>query len=279
MIKNDMQSNDMQSNDMQSNDMQSNDMQSNDMQSNDMQIQSIVTLNKEPTEIEKMASKAIRILFNKMRENPELTKNIFEKSFITRTALNPAIHENKFATGGIAELVLIEHINKCGFKVDNLNKTQTSCITDLRVYIPLTENPEFQMEISVKNSGSIISCPPLENYRGKKRTEIRKLPPTIIIYTDMKNGIARYVYIDYNILREKYPNISETEFNKLVYTNSDSNLSFKSSFVKKTITTLDTDFIVNSVCPKSITIDAVDKKNLAEIILEYVNTIKAKVEY
>jgi hypothetical protein len=225
------------------------------------------------------AQQAIRLLFNKMRENPEITKNIFEKLFITRTVLNPAINENKFATGGVAELALIEHINKCGFRTENLNKTKTAAVVDLRVYIPLQDFPAFQLDISVKNSGNISSCPILENYRGKKQNEIRELPPTIIIYTDMKNEIAKYVYMDYPILRVKYPLLNEDELNNIVYTNSDSNLSFKSSFVKKFITTLDPAFIVDSVCPKSISINDDEKKNLAEIILDYINTVKAKVEY
>jgi hypothetical protein len=212
------------------------------------------------------AGQAITQLFTIMRASPEILNQIFYDLVKTRVVFNPAINVNKFVTGSVAEELMVDHITQCGFRVDNL--AESSTVTDICVHIPLERDPAFSLKISLKNCGSITACPILENYRGQCRAEIRPLPPTILIYTDAKKRIARYVYLDHALLRSVYPDLTSEELNALVYKQQDSNLSFRSGFLKTFLTHIPPAFIVDAAYP---TVTGVGGGvRLSKLILEYI---------
>ena len=215
-------------------------------------------------------AQAITQLFTVMREKSELTDRIFYDLVKTRTVFNPRINVNKFVTGGVAEELMVDHITQCGFRVENLAETAT--VTDICVYVPLLDDPGFALALSLKNCGSLTACPILENYRGNCRKAIRPLPPTIIIYTDAEKRIARYVYLDYALLRSVYPDLTEDALNTLVYKQQDSNLSFRSGFLNAFISKLPDVFIVNATYP---TMTGLYKGvRLSNLILTYIRTLQ-----
>lgn len=213
------------------------------------------------------AKDAITIL-DKMRE-PEgmkLLEQGFVEMLVSREVFPPAENVNKFVTGGVAEDVIAEIIPKLGFPTENVAATKT--VIDIEVKIG-----DRVLGISLKNSGSIDQQPILENYRGESRSEVRKLPPSFIIYTETKNKRARIVYIDDDIIRQTFPpDISEEEFNAKVYNvakdNKQSSLTFKSGFLRSFIPKLPESYIVDVKFPE--TIPKVEKKSITLLALEFV---------
>jgi len=215
-------------------------------------------------------AQAITVLFETMRKQSEVTDRVFYDLVKTRTVFNPSINANRFVTGGVAEELMVDHITQCGFQVENLAETKT--VIDICVHIPLVDDPGFALSLSLKNCGNIKGCPVLENYRGKCRKAIRPLPPTIIIYTDDKKRIVRYVYLDYTLLRSVYPDETEDALNSIVYNQQDANLSFRSGFLHKFISKLPNAFILEATYP-TIT-DHYKGVRMSKFILDYIRTLQ-----
>ena len=114
------------------------------------------------------------------------------------------------------------------------------------------EDQTVSLQVSLKNSGKISSSPILENYRGQKREEIRPLPPTFIIYTEMDIRRVRMVYLDEEILRQGHPGLSEEEFHSKVYTNRDANLTFRPGFLAKFLPRLPAEYILDADYPDDL---------------------------
>lgn len=200
-----------------------------------------------------------------------LVNNAFEELLVTRAIFNPAENVNKFVTGGVAEDVMTELISDLGFKTDNVAATTT--VIDIRVEVP-HEGTIDTVGISLKNSGDIKQQPILENYRAESKSEIRPLPPTLIVYTATVAKRVRIVYIDHEIMRAGYPGLTDAEFNATVYNNTDSNLSFKSGFLASFIPRLPDSYIVNAVYPEVL--PKVNTKSMTRLALEYVRSEMAK---
>ena len=187
----------------------------------------------------------------------------------------PRINSNKFITGGCAEEAFHQLINKLG--VDCKNVSAETTITDLEIKISLVSGEVHCLKTSLKNSGNISASPILENYRGKKRDEIRPLPPTFIIYTEMNVQRVRIVYIDHEIIRKGFPNLSDEEFNKCVFKNDDSNLSFKSGFLKKFIERLPEEYVLNADYPNDLP-ECVEENSSKVLIEDIVKSLAAHDE-
>lgn len=203
---------------------------------------------------------AVHIL-DKMRGNPDLVNRAVLELLVTRQMFDPAENVNKFITGGVAEDILAELISSLGFPTVNI--AAISNVVDIRVTVG-----DHTIDFSLKNSGGIDQQPILENFRGDTRTEIRPLPPTLIIYTEMKCKRARIVYIDHDILRTAFPDLSDEEFHARVYNRSDSNLTFKSGVLKNLIPRIPEAYIVNATYPDVIPM--VEKKSITLLALEHV---------
>jgi hypothetical protein len=233
----------------------------------------------EPTDTDN-AKAVIRIL-DAMRtpEGKRIVDNAFVELFVTREIFNPADNVNKFVTGGVAEDVVTELVGKLGFPVENVASVET--VIDIKVTVD-----GRKIGISLKNSGSIDQQPILENYRGESKADIRPLPPTLIVYTETRIKRARIVYIDDDILRKAFPDLTQEDFNSTVYNkkkddDKQSSLSFKSGFLKTLVPRLPESYIVNATFPEKI--PKVDKKSITLLALEYVRlemsrTPKGEVE-
>lgn len=210
-------------------------------------------------------------ILDKMRTEKDVLNNAFVEMFVSREIFNPAENVNKFVTGGIVEDVITELISKLGYPTKNVAAVKT--VIDIEIDVPKETGETTTLGVSLKNSGGIDQQPILENYRGESKMEIRDLPPTLIIYTETKIKRARIVYIDHSILRQAYPELSAEDFNATVYNkktegDKQSNLSFKSGFLKKFIPRLPDAYIVNATFPD--TIPKVEKKSITLLALEYV---------
>ena len=212
-----------------------------------------------------MATAAMTI-FNLCRTNMPLVNLAFRKMIASRLIFPPKKHINKFATGGIAEECLSQLFCHLGLECSNVS--EESNVIDLSIQVPITtETVEFK--VSLKNSGKISAKPILENYRGQKRQEIRPLPPTFIIYTEMDIKRVRIVYLDEEIVRQGYSDITdEAEFHREVYLNGDSNLTFKSGFLAKFIPRLPAEYIVNAEYPEDLA--GLNERNFAKLALDEV---------
>lgn len=220
-------------------------------------------------------TKAVMKVLDAMRteEGMALVNTAFVELLVSRKIFNPAENVNKFVTGGIAEDVIAELIPKLGFKTKNVAATET--VIDIKVDIPDDAGTQRTIGISLKNSGGIDQQPILENYRGESKAEIRNLPPTLIVYTEVNARRARIVYIDHEIIRQAYPGESPEAFNALVYNKKEggdkqSSLSFKSGFLKGFIPRLPDSYIVTAVYPDSL--PEVASKSITLLALEYVRT-------
>jgi hypothetical protein len=186
----------------------------------------------------------------------------------SRKIFNPRENINKFMTGGVAEEVVHQLIRSVGF--DSQNVSAKASVIDLVMPVLLEPSGEVHsFQVSLKNSGKLGASPILENYRGKKRDEIRPLPPTLIIYTEVDIKRVRIVYLDHEILRQGYPELSEEEFNQVVFKNEDSNLTFKSGFLPHFIPRLPDEYILNAVYPEDL--PAVEEKNIILLALAEVD--------
>lgn len=207
----------------------------------------------------------------KIFENIRLNGNInraFRRMMASRKIFNPRENINKFMTGGVAEEVVHQLIRSVGF--DSQNVSAKASVIDLVMPVLLEPSGEVHsFQVSLKNSGKLGASPILENYRGKKRDEIRPLPPTLIIYTEVDIKRVRIVYLDHEILRQGYPDLSDDEFNRIVFKNEDSNLTFKSGFLPHFIPRLPDEYILNAVYPEDL--PAVDEKNIILLALAEVD--------
>ena len=182
------------------------------------------------------------------------TNLAFRQMIASRIIFPPKKNINKFATGGIAEECISQLFCNVGLVCNNLSEDAN--VIDLEIQVPIINssgvNENVPLKVSLKNSGKITSPPILENYRGQKRTEIRPLPPTFIIYTEMDIKRVRIVYLDEEILRQGYPTLSDEEFCAEIYANCDSNLTFKSGLLSKFIPRLPAEYILTSEYPEDI---------------------------
>lgn len=197
----------------------------------------------------------------------------FVELLVARRIFDPRDNVNKFVTGGIAEDVMAELISSLGFETTNVAATET--VIDLKVDIPDETGSTRTIGISLKNSASITMPPILENYRGESKAEIRNLPPTLIVYTETTAKRARIVYIDHDIMRQSYPDLTDAEFNATVYNkkgegDKQSNLSFKSGFLSGFIPRLPESYSVTAVYPEEL--PPADSKSITLLALEYVRT-------
>ena len=200
-------------------------------------------------------------------KNIQRTNLAFRQMFASRLIFPPKKNINKFATGGIAEECVSQLFCDVGLVCNNLSEDAN--VIDLEIQVPIINsacaNENVPLKVSLKNSGKIASPPILENYRGQKRPEIRALPPTFIIYTEVDIKRARIVYLDDEILRQGYPGLSDEEFNAEIYTNSDSNLTFKSGFLPKFIPRLPAEYILTADYPEDLT--GLGERNFSKLAL------------
>lgn len=188
----------------------------------------------------------------KIFENIRLKGNInhaFRRMLMMRKIFNPRENINKFMTGGGAEEVIHQLIISVGFDCQNVSAKAS--VIDLVMPV-LIDSSVHTFKTSLKNSGKIGASPILENYRGKKRDDIRMLPPTLIIYTEVDIKRVRIVYLDHEILRQAYPDLSDEEFNHVVFKNEDSNLTFKSGFLPHFIPRLPNEYILDADYPEDL---------------------------
>jgi hypothetical protein len=209
---------------------------------------------------------AAMTIFGLCRTNMSRVNLAFRQMIASRLIFPPKKNINKFATGGIAEECLSQLFCHLGLECSNVS--EESNVIDLAIQVPIaTETVDFK--VSLKNSGKISAQPILENYRGQKRPEIRPLPPTFIIYTEMDIKRVRIVYLDEEIIRQGYSDITdEAEFHREIYLNGDSNLTFKSGFLAKFIPRLPDEYIVNAEYPEDLA--GLSERNFAKLALDEV---------
>jgi hypothetical protein len=218
---------------------------------------------------------AVMKVLNAMREAEGMKKvnNAFVELLVARKIFNPADNVNKFVTGGVAEDVITELIVNLGFETKNVAATET--VIDIKVDIPDDAGAKQTVGISLKNSGSITQQPILENYRGESRADIRNLPPTLIVYTEVLAKRARIVYIDHDIIKLAYPDLTDAQFNTTVYNKKEegdkqSSLSFRSGFLSGFIPRLPEAYVVTAVYPDVL--PATESKSITLLALEYVRS-------
>jgi hypothetical protein len=226
-------------------------------------------------------ARAAMLIFDKCRGK---ANNAFRRMIMMRRIFNPAENINKFMTGGGAEEVVHQLISSAGFACKNVSAKAT--VIDLEVMVPMpsagadtgseadTDTSAgaellYRFAPSLKNSGNIKMSPILENYRGKKRDDIRPLPPTLIIYTEVALKRVRIVYLDHEIIRQGFPTLSDEERNSLIFKNEDSNLTFQSGFLNKFIPRLPTEYILNADYPEDLPTG--EEKNIVLLALAEVD--------
>ena len=214
-------------------------------------------------------ARAAMLILQKCKDNLKKVDRAFLEMFASRKIFNPAENVNKFATGGIAEDVFAELVQSLGFEA--VNTAATTTVVDISVKVSLTEDKTHILNASLKNSGDIISQPILENYRGESKAEIRELPPTFIIYTEVANKRARIVYLDHAIIQQAYPTLPKEEFNLIVYNkkgadDKQSSLGFRSGFMRSIIPKLPDEYILNATYPAEM-LDVLEKKSITLLAL------------
>ena len=221
-------------------------------------------------------ARAAMLIFDKCRGK---ANNAFRRMIMMRKIFNPAENINKFMTGGGAEEVIHQLISSAGFACKNVSAKAT--VIDLEVMVPISASAAdtsaadtsaeslYRFAPSLKNSGNIKMSPILENYRGKKRDDIRPLPPTLIIYTEVALKRVRIVYLDHEIIRQGFPTLSDEERNSLIFKNEDSNLTFQSGFLNKFIPRLPSEYILNADYPEDLPTG--EEKNIVLLALAEVD--------
>lgn len=209
--------------------------------------------------------------------NMPRTNLAFRQMIASRLIFPPKKNINKFATGGIAEECVAQLF--CDVGLECANVSEDSNVIDLEIHVPIHQDTSEQqivpLKVSLKNSGKIASQPILENYRGQKRTEIRALPPTFIIYTETDIKRVRLVYLDDEILRQGYQDLSEEEFHREVYLNGDSNLTFRSGFLSRFIPRLPAQYILDADYPEDLA--ELHERNFSKLALaEVIRQLDAK---
>jgi hypothetical protein len=211
------------------------------------------------------------------KRNMLLTNLAFRRMIASRLIFPPKKNINKFATGGVAEECISQLFCDVGFACSNLSDDST--VIDLEISVPIhqgtTEEQVVPFKVSLKNSGKIANQLILENYRGNRRTEIRPLPPTFIIYTETDIKRVRIVYLDDEILRQGYSDLSEEEFQQEVYLNGDSTLTFRSGFLSRFIPRLPAEYILNADYPDDL--DGLAEQSFSKLALaEVVRQLDSK---
>jgi hypothetical protein len=224
----------------------------------------------------KFAVSAMRIL-EVCSQNRSRTNLAFRQMIASRIIFPPKKNINKFATGGIAEECIAQLFCDVGFECANVS--DDSHVIDLDIQVPIHQLDStienVSLKVSLKNSGKVSSQPILENYRGQKRTEIRALPPTFIIYTEMDIKRVRIVYLDDEILRQGYPDLTDDEFYHEVYLNGDSNLTFRSGFLSRFIPRLPAEYILDADYPEDLA--ELNERNFSKLALaEVIRQLDAK---
>ena len=221
-------------------------------------------------------AQAVIKIFERVNQDGKLNDD-FIYMLIARKMFNPRVNINKFITGGVVEEVVHQRISKSGFDCQNVSQKNASDKTkdnviDLEVKVPIGPTDVIHcLKLSLKNSGDINRSPILENYRGKKRDDIRPLPPTLIIYTEVKAKRVKIVYLDHEIIRRGYPTLNEEEFAQVVYKNKDSNLTFKSGFLRNFIPRLPEEYILTADYPKDLPV--VQEQSIIPLVLAEVKRI------
>ena len=214
-----------------------------------------------------ISAKAAMYIIDLCKKNMSRTNLAFRQMFASRIIFPPKKNINKFATGGIAEECTTQLFCDIGLECNNMSEEST--VIDLEIKVPLQidgEDPQpFVLQVSMKNSGKISSSPILENYRGQKRQEIRPLPPTFIVYTETDAKRARIIYLDEEIVRQGYSGLSEEEFHAEIYTNNDSNLTFRSGFLARFLPRLPAEYIVDAEYPEGVA--GLSESNFSRIAL------------
>ena len=208
---------------------------------------------------------AAMTIFGLCKRNMPRVNLAFRQMIASRLIFPPKKNINKFATGGIAEECLSQLFCNLGLACSNVSEESNVIDLSIQVQIP-TETVEFN--VSLKNSGKITAQPILENYRGQKRPEIRPLPPTFIIYTEMDIQRVRIVYLDEEIIRQGYSDLSDEDFHREIYLNGDSNLTFRSGFLARFIPRLPEEYIVNADYPEDLA--GLNERNFAKLALDEV---------
>jgi len=189
-------------------------------------------------------------IFEICRGNVEKVNICFRRMIMMRKLFNPRENINKFMTGGGAEETVHQLLLSVGFDCRNVSAKAT--VIDLKINDKFESHNKRDFNPSLKNSSKISATPILENYRGKKRQEIRNLPPTFIIYTEIDIKRARIIYLDHEIIRQGFPTLTDDEFNNDVFKNEDSNLTFRSGFLKEFIPRLPDEYILNADYPEDL---------------------------
>ena len=225
-----------------------------------------------------MSARAAMHIIERCKQNMPRTNLAFRQMFASRQIFPPKKNINKFATGGIAEECITQLF--CDIGLDCINRSADTNVIDLEIQVPIVlfyDNVQqiVPLHVSIKNSGKLTSPPILENYRGQKRQDIRPLPPTFIVYTETDAKRARIVYLDEEILRQGFPELSDEEFCAEIYSNGDSSLTFKSGFLVKFLPRLPAEYIVDAEYPEDITGMAESnfcKLALAEVVRQLGNS-------
>lgn len=205
---------------------------------------------------------AAMTIFETCRQNMSRTNLAFRHMFASRLIFPPKKNINKFATGGVAEECASQLFCELGY--DCVNMSEDVNVIDLVIKVQIGMDL-VEFKVSLKNSGKLSASPILENYRGQKRSEIRALPPTIVIYTEVDAKRARMVYLDEEILLQGYPDLTEHELKSEIYANSDSNLTFKSGFLAKFIPRLPAEYILDGEFPDEFV--GLEERNLSKLAL------------
>lgn len=216
-------------------------------------------------------ARAAMKIFEHIRLNGNIN-HAFRRMLMMRKLFNPRENINKFMTGGGAEEVVHQLILSVGFDCQNVSAKAT--VIDLEIKVPLGPTDVMPEVIhcfkpSLKNSGKISATPILENYRGKKRDDIRPLPPTFIIYTEVDAKRVRIVYLDHEIIRRGFPTLNDEEFAQVVFKNEDSNLTFKSGFLPHFIPRLPNEYILTADYPEDLPV--VPEQNIILLALAEVD--------
>jgi len=230
-----------------------------------------------PTDTEN--ARAIIKVLNKMKSSegrPKLERAM-QEILACRVMFPPALNVNKFVTGGVSEDAITELINALEFPTVNVASTKT--VIDIEVDVDGT-----RVGISLKNSGNINTSPILENYRGESKAEIRPLPPTLIIYTEVPIKRCRIVYIDHDIIVKAFPpetdlaTLNSQVYNKKVVAEGEkdtqSNLSFKAGFLATFIPKLPDEYKVDVAFPESIPV--VPVVSITQLALAHVKKAMAE---
>lgn len=214
---------------------------------------------------------AAMTIIQNAKDNIHHTNYAIKRMIASRLLFPPKKNINKFMIGGIAEECLNQLFIVLGYNSKNMSDEVT--LTDLHIEVPIINNNEtilHKLNVSIKNSCDMKSQIILENYRGAKRTQIRDLPPSFIVYTETHIQKASIIYIDHEIIKNAYQNVPDDDFNNIVFKNTDSNLCIRSGFIKYIVSRLPQEYILNIEYP--ILPPNIYPSNIVKLALNEVDT-------